>query len=574
MHLLLLLLFCLMPFNAYSAFKSDTDALAPEAVWNPQPLRDDITLPMPCDLSLALRPVGISSGALIRDKSFAMGINNAADSDRQIYERQFTGHVSAPFTLADLPRSWQTRLARGKKNIANDAWYFIGKYEISKAQWEAVMDCLDKEGNEIKTMCPKPGEKGGNAPITDISWFDTQEFLNKYNAWLVKNHASALPAFAGAKNIAFLRLPTEEEWEFAARGYPKVPAEWWADHDFFPIPEDKQLKDFVVNSQESALQAPAAIGSRLANPLGIHDMAGNVGEMVDGFFRMSIADMTNGQVARRLHGAAGGILAKGGSFRSEDGAVMPGSRDELPLYTANGPGKASDLGFRIALAALNIPNAQRLAELRKEAGKLASQPAAEIKGTTPLELTESMLAQAEGKLKHDLERLKVAMEDQEIAWEARDRKNSEQSLRSLLYQSETLRDFAFRYHLAWQQVDKIKDMLKRKLSEEEATRARQVLAEGEKNLSDYKLSLQMGANYYKSMLASLAGLNPSELQPLIEQARQEYGTGVFFDEHMRKSLDVLEKYLAVLRKRGSEALDTRTILRGILPEKHFKTLEL
>lgn len=559
---------------ACAAFKSSSEALAPEASWNPAPLKDDIILPMPCGLSMVLRAVGISSGALIRDKAFPMGINNAASPDRQLYERRFTGHVSAPFTLADLPKTWQAKAGGGKKNIANDSWYFIGKYEVSRNQWDAVMNCIDRDGNANAASCPKLGEKGGNLPVTGISWFDVQEFLNKYNAWLVKNHAAELPAFSGAKNIAFMRLPTEEEWEYAARAYPKVPQEWWADQDFFPLAEGRQIKDYAVNSQESPQQAPAGIGSRLANPLGIHDTAGNASEMVDGFFRMSIADISNGQVERRLHGASGGILAKGGSFRSEDAAVMPGSRDEFPLYSAAGPGKASDLGFRVVLASLTIPNAQRLQELRKEAGRGASAPQPEMKGDTAIEMADSLLAQSEGKLRQDLQKLRAAIGDQEDAWQARARRNAGQSLRSLLYQSETLRNFAFRYSQALKPIEKVRNLLKGQLDQAAAAKARKVLAEGEKDLKEYKLALQMGANYYKDTLASLAQTSDAELERMFAGAREEYGSGVFFDEHMRNNLDILARYLKLVRKEGMAALDSHTILKGILPEQHFKLLGL
>lgn len=574
--LILIMLALLYSISGHAAFKSSSDAISPESAWNPLPLKDDIVLPMPCGQSLALRAVAVPSGALIRDKSFAMGIANASNSDRQIYERQFTGHIAAPFTLRDLPKAWQQKLKSASGASSEDSWYFIGKYEISRLQWEAVMQALDKDGMENPAMCPKVGGQGGNLPETGVSWFDVQEFLNKYNAWLVKTYIKDLPSFSNTQNIAFLRLPTEEEWEYAARGGSRVPPEWWADQDIFPFAEGKGLKDYSVSSQDGALQSPLPIGSRAANPLGLHDTAGNASEMVDGFFRMSIADMANGRVVRRLHGAAGGILTKGGSYRSFAEALMPGSRDEASLYTTAGPNRPVDLGFRVALAGLNIPSAQRLADLRREAGAQVLKPetTAEIRADTPLEMIDGLSAAADAGMKENLERLRGLILDQEAARKSEDLKNLEQSFRSLLYQSETLRAFAFRYSSAVKQMDKIRQLLAQPLEQAARAKARQVLASGEKDLKDYMQSLQMGANYYKSTLAAVSQCPQKELDRLFAQMRREYGSGTIFDEHMRQNMDILAKYLELARTRGLAALDSRAILHGILPEQHYKLLKM
>lgn len=566
------LLTFLLVFNlpAHAAFKSASDARPLTDSWNPRPLGDDIALPMPCGLSLALRGVAVPQGALIRDRTFPMGINNSDTQDRQIYERQFPGHIAAPFTYRELPQAWRKILR--PQNGSHDSWYFIGKYEISRMQWDAVMDALDKDGTETPAQCPKAGAAAANLPVTGISWFETQEFFNKYNAWLVKNHRGKLPAFSGTSNIAFLRLPTEEEWEYAARGGSRVPPEWWASNDIFPLGEGKAFRDYAVTSQESPLGAPLAIGSRSANPLGLHDTAGNARELVDGFFRMSIADMNNGQITRRLHGAAGGLLTKGGSFRSDDNAALPGSRDEVPLYTAQGPGQPQDLGFRVVLAALAIPNAQRFKELQQEAGRETPQIRPDDLGDTPLDAVKALAARTNGTLKDDLGRIQLLLEDQGAAQAAEDQKNLEQNFRSLLYQAETLRAFAFRYSATHQQIAKIRELLKQPLNNANRADARELLASAEKDLKDYQQSLQMGASYYRTTLERLAQKPAAAIDGLFKQTAGEYGGSAIFDLHMRQNLKTLNGYLAIIRKKGMQALGTSAILKGILPEKHYRLL--
>ena len=67
--------------------------------------------------------------------------------------------------------------------------FYIGRYEVTQEQWEAVM------GKNTSTI------KGAKLPVTDVSWEDCQEFINKLNA----------------KTNGGYRLPTEAEWDFACR---------------------------------------------------------------------------------------------------------------------------------------------------------------------------------------------------------------------------------------------------------------------------------------------------------------------------------------------------------------------
>lgn len=574
-YLPLILVFLLFscPTAPLAAFKSTSDTVKPEEAFNPKPDKKDILLPMPCGLSLALRGISVPQGALIRDKTFAMGISNSQDSERQIYERQFPGYIAAPFTQRDLPRSWIPKLSSSRKST--DSWYFIGKYEISRLQWAAVMDTLDANGEENREACPRNITAEFRLPITGISWFEAQEFLNKYNAWLVKNHITSLPAFSGTQNIAFLRMPTEEEWEFAARGGAHVPPEWWSDQDIFPFEDGKTINDYAVISQDTPLPGPLPIGSRYPNPAGIHDTSGNAREMVDGFFRMSIPDIRNGQVIRRLHGAAGGILTKGGSYASTRNEFLPGWRDEIPLYTANGPGRPHDLGLRVVLSGLNVPNAQRLKELRTEAGKAKFTPQnPEDLGETPIEAIDALASRADETLKANLQKVRELIESQMQAQEAEDQKTLEQSIRSLLYQAETLRAFAYKYLAAQEQLEKVRQMLRASLSSEQRTQAKKVLADGETDLNDYMQTLKMGANYYKLNLESLLEKTPRDIDGLLAQFGKEYGSTSIFDNHMRKNLATLQEFMTKGKKSGIQSLGTREILAKVLPANHFKRLKI
>ncbi|MCM1041478.1 MAG: SUMF1/EgtB/PvdO family nonheme iron enzyme [Bacteroides sp.] len=120
--------------------------------------------------------------------------------------------------------------------------YHIGKYVVTKAQWKAVM------GTEPL------GFYGGNLPVASVSWEDAQEFCEK------------LSAKTGKKYV----LPTEAQWEYAARGGKKSKGYKYAgSNNIDEVAWYKSNSEFNTH----------AVGTKKANELGIYDMSGNVDEM-------------------------------------------------------------------------------------------------------------------------------------------------------------------------------------------------------------------------------------------------------------------------------------------------------
>ena len=123
--------------------------------------------------------------------------------------------------------------------LTND--YDIGKYEVTQALWKAVM------GKNPSYF------KGDNLPVENVSWDDCQEFISKLNSITGKT----------------FRLPTEAEWEYAARGGNKSRG--------YQYSGSNNLLD-VAWFWDNSGHKIHAVGTKQPNELGIYDMSGNVWE--------------------------------------------------------------------------------------------------------------------------------------------------------------------------------------------------------------------------------------------------------------------------------------------------------
>ena len=119
--------------------------------------------------------------------------------------------------------------------------YYIGKYEVTQALWKIVM------GSNPSNF------KGDNLPVENVSWNNCQKFISKLNKLTGKS----------------FRLPTEAEWEFAARGGNKSRGYLYSGSN--------AIGDVAWYEGNSSFMTHA-VGTKQPNELGIYDMTGNVWE--------------------------------------------------------------------------------------------------------------------------------------------------------------------------------------------------------------------------------------------------------------------------------------------------------
>ena len=172
--------------------------------------------------------------------------------------------------------------------------FAISKFPITVREWNACV--------AAKSCSYAPTGKD-DAPVTNLSWTDTQQFVE----WLSK--ATQKP----------FRLPTEAEWEYAARGRTRSKF-WWGDQLQASMANCKGCNEPYETSQ------PLNVGSFKPNPFGLYDMGGNIHQWVaDCWHENYQAAPSDGSAW--VEDDCQSRVIRSGSWKNDPSYVRPSNRD-------------------------------------------------------------------------------------------------------------------------------------------------------------------------------------------------------------------------------------------------------
>ena len=184
--------------------------------------------------------------------------------------------------------------------------FSLGKYEVTQAQWQAVMGS-------------NPSNFSGcdQCPVETVSWDDVQDFISKLNQQAGKSY----------------RLPTEAEWEYAAKGGNKSRAYTYSGSNDL---------DSVAWYYDNSSDKTHPVGQKLPNELDLYDMSGNVWEWCSDWYE----NYSSGAIVNPKGASSGqSRVLRGGSWISIAQYCRPSNRSgNLP------DGRFYFLGFRLVLA--------------------------------------------------------------------------------------------------------------------------------------------------------------------------------------------------------------------------------
>ncbi len=304
-YLFLATIFCFICTNFAAAEKS------PEHI--------SIRLPGEVEMNFRAVYMGIDGKALFDSRRIKLGSREQQNN----YKEQLTDTlISGGFV--------------GSHKGKSDWLYYLGETEVQKRHWNAVMRWSDKEKGVNQRS-----KNDSRLPQTAVTLAEVYTFIEALNTWMLTHERNRLPKYR--KALAFCRLPTEAEWEFAARGGVEVPPNVF-DRRYPYI--DENGKEYAGNNEWYR----STSGNRVQecgsphikpSPLGLYDMLGNVEELTISLFGPEYQQ-----------GRFGQFVIRGGNFSSDEPKLSASRRTEYQSHQENNGKllKLTKVGFRLALS--------------------------------------------------------------------------------------------------------------------------------------------------------------------------------------------------------------------------------
>ena len=279
-------------------------------------------------------------------------------------------------------------------------------------------------------------------------------------------------------------------------------------------------------------------------------------------------DMFPFSIGGRLHGSAGGIVRKGGSYLSDAAAVMPGRREETPFFLADGPASAQDLGFRPVLTGINTPGGNRPEELAAAWQSAGEQPTSPLTAArNPLEELDRLLALAPNDaVKANLQQLRATLKENNIIVARQKQLEAESLLRTGVYMIETIRNYASRQKALENQRGNMAADAQKTQGDNKA-RLLEIIALADRGLEQFKISLDKSLTFYISKVAETCTLDDATFTDALAQLEKDFAGQDPFNENMRRNLTIFREHAGRWRKGTPLA---RAAVQSQLLERRFQ----
>jgi formylglycine-generating enzyme required for sulfatase activity/type II secretory pathway component PulC len=213
------------------------------------------------------------------------------------------------FIMGDLSEAGDDDERPAHKVCVDD--FYIGMVEVTQGRWKEIM------GNN-----PSHFKRGDDYPVEGVSWYEVMEFIRRLNRKTGRRY----------------RLPTEAEWEYAARSRGQK-------FDY-PTANGKlsvNLANFYNKPVESFWTKTSPVGTFLPNQLGLYDMGGNVWEWCADWYGEEYYKVSERENPK---GPAAGIfkVIRGGAWNSSPRELRVSYR-----YVASPFDRSNNIGFRLVL---------------------------------------------------------------------------------------------------------------------------------------------------------------------------------------------------------------------------------
>lgn len=330
-----------------------------------------LVLPLPCDRAMVLSRIDVPVNGLLDQIATDFGGAPGFDDLRVYYSQQLRSDtISGVFSIDE-----ESRLVRESYDRIAARSYYMAAYELTELQWhlfesgalqafaaaelptDEQTDAVCAENRALAARTPPPRVKSK----IGLGYYDAIDFTRALNGYVLAENArriewnrqSAAQGNAPASLVlpwergspGFFRLPSESEWEFAARG-GAISEEATLGQTYL-IQAGDQIRMADISDVASS-GSDVFSGTEQPNLAGLYDVVGNADEITLDLFRLIRPDGT--------HGSRGGFVLRGGNIATPAAIAGVARRSELALYDASGESRPKYSGLRVALVAPVFPD--------------------------------------------------------------------------------------------------------------------------------------------------------------------------------------------------------------------------